>query len=140
MKKLLFQTVLCLLFVTTSCSTEDDDPGSKNGVTVTKELLVGKWYFVDQVVNGTRIPYDDHEECGKDYIEFKEDGTLWQMDIWNCDEDLEQTGVYSISDELTINGESIHVVALNSSTFSIKGEEDVDEDGELDEVILNFDR
>ena len=104
-------------------------------------MLVGKWYFVDQEVNGTRIPHDDHEECGKDYIEFKENETLWQMDVWNCDEDFEQTGVYSISDgKLSINRESINVIELNSTELSIKGKEDVDEDGKLDDVILNFER
>ncbi len=93
------------------------------------------------MINGERIPYDDHEDCGRDYIEFKEDGTIWQMDVWDCKEYYEHTGVYSISDgQLHLNGETVKVNELNSSNFSITGEEDYDEDGEMDEVTLNFER
>lgn len=140
MKNRILQAAVCLIFLSTSC-TKDDDNTSTNGVTVKKELLVGKWYFVDQVINGERIPYDDHEDCGRDYVEFKEDGTIWQMDVWDCEEYYEHTGVYSISDgQLHLNGETVKVIELNSSKFSITGEEDYDEDGEMDEVTLNFER
>ena len=139
MKNSIFPSVLCLIFLFISCTTDDEQDDSTNIIVVKKEILVGKWYFVDEVVNGVSIPYNDHEDCGKDYIEFKENGTLWQMDVWDCDQDFEQLGVYTISDgKLTMNGEVIDVIKLNSSILSIKGEEDYDDDGKIDEVILNF--
>ncbi len=140
MNKITLLSILCLIFSITSCNT-DDDNSDNNNYMVTEELLIGKWFFVDVVVNGDIIPYDDHEDCGKDYIEFKENGTLWQMDIWGCEEDFEPIGEYSVLEgNLYINEEEINVIELNSNKFSIKGEGYYDNDEILDEIISNFDR
>jgi hypothetical protein len=141
MKKLAYLSALCLFLFSTSCNSDDDDNQQMDQIIVTSDLIVGKWYFVDIVVNGLSIPYDDHEDCGKDYIEFKDNGTLWQIDVWDCEEDAEQIATYSISDgNLFIEGELIDVLALSSNILSIKAEEDYDDDGNLDEIISNFDR
>lgn len=141
MKKLAYLSALCLFLFSTSCNSDDDDNQQMDQIIVTSDLIVGKWYFVDIVVNGLSIPYDDHEDCGKDYLDFKDNGTLWQIDVWDCEEDAEQIATYSISDgNLFIEGELIDVLALSSNILSIKAEEDYDDDGNLDEIISNFDR
>ena len=131
--------LLCIAAFITSCGSDDDNQSGQ--VIVTSDLLLGKWYFFDTYVNGSSIPYDDHEACGKDYIEFKTDGTLWQIDVWNCEEDIEQVGTYTISNgTLRINGLHMNVVKLNSNEFSFLINEDYNEDGSPIDVIYNFDR
>ena len=55
----------------TACEVEDDSPDATQQI---NEELLGTWYFDAMIVEDEEIPYDDHEECGKDYIEFNEDG------------------------------------------------------------------
>ncbi|SFU41783.1 Lipocalin-like domain-containing protein [Pustulibacterium marinum] len=131
-----------LIAMTISCNSDDDATTNEpTAGTVTAELMEGKWYFVDTQINGISIPYNDHEDCGKDYLEFKADGTLWQIDVWDCELDYEQIGTYAITDgDLYMNGDYVDVTTLTANALSITIMEDVDEDGTPEEVISNFDR
>ena len=145
MNRITLLIILCLLFSSTSCNKDDDAANNtSNNVTVTKELLLGKWFFIDNVVNGITYPYD-HEDCEKDYVEFKDNGTTWQVDIdnlgSNCVPDFQQIGVYSIREgTLFMDGRAINIIELSSNKFSIKVEEHYDNDEILDTVVSNFDR
>ncbi len=133
MTKNIFIFSLLASFVLFSCS-GDDDSG-------TQASIVGKWAYVDTVVNGVSYPYDDHEPCGKDYIEFKSDNTFISVDIWDCEVDIDDQGNYTFENNtLTINGEAVTVSELTQAKLSLTGTEDYDGDGSLDDIILNFER
>lgn len=61
-----------------SCSNDD------NSNSIDSSKLTKKWYFSTTKVFGQTFPYDDHEECGKDYLEFLSSGILKSVDIWDC--------------------------------------------------------
>lgn len=131
MKKLKFSGLLLASALLFSCSS-DDDNGSAS--------IVGKWAFVDTVVDGVSEPYDDHEDCGKDYVEFKADNTYVSVDVWGCEEDVDDYGTYSLNgNKLTINGMT-NDVTITNTRLSIIAMEDYDDDGTLEEVILNLER
>lgn len=90
MKKIKFTllSVFAVLFLV-SCGSDD------NGGIDTSKLL-GKWYYHSFVVEGMTYPYNDHEDCGKDYLDFLENGIVKNVDIWECEEDVE-TAHYSVS-------------------------------------------
>lgn len=133
MKKLKLSGLLLTSALLFSCSSDDDKGSSPS--------IVGKWAFVDTVVNGVSEPYDDHEDCGKDYFEFKADNTYITIDVWDCEEYPDDYGTYSFDgNSLKINNVSVEVSQLTDTRLSIKGMEDYDDDGTLDEVILNFER
>ena len=135
MKKI--SKLLTIAFATTllfSCSNDDDNGNNQADI-------VGKWAFYNEVVNGQTIPYDDHETCGKDYIEFKNDNTFEVVDIWDCEVYVDDEGSYSINgNTLTIMGLSMEISQLTDTQLSLNYSEDYDGDGDLEEVTLNFDR
>ena len=79
MKKIKLMVMVVLSGLTVSCS--DDGPS-------TSGELIGKWYFKETRVEGETIPYDGHEDCGKDYIQFNsnESGSGRSVDVFNCEE------------------------------------------------------
>lgn len=120
-------------FVLFSCSSDDDNPVNAN--------IVGKWAFVNTVIGGVTIPYDDHEDCGKDYVELKADGTYVSIDVWDCEEIVDDSGTYTYEgNTITIDGESAEVIKLTNSELSIKRTEDIDGNGTDEVVVVNFER
>jgi hypothetical protein len=97
------------------------------------------------IVQDEEIPYDDHEECGKDYIEFNDDGTYQQVDIWGC-EDIDAEGTYTATENtisLTLTDSEtvvLDIATLNADVLLIEGMEDFDEDGEDESVQQRFTR
>ena len=79
----------------TACEVKDDSPNDTQQI---NEELLGIWYFDAMIVQDEEIPYDDHEECGKDYIQFNDDGTYQQVDIWGCEEDIDAEGTYTATE------------------------------------------
>jgi hypothetical protein len=73
MKKIYF-LLFALSFI--ACNNDDD-----NSTTPETPSILGKWYYGDMVVDGEVIPYDDHEDCGKDYIEFYDVDKIRSVDI-----------------------------------------------------------
>lgn len=133
MKKLKLSGLLLASALLFSCSSDDDNNASAS--------IVGKWAFIDTVVNGVSEPYDDHEACGKDYVEFKADNTYISVDVWDCEEYPDDYSTYSVNGNMiTINNETSEIIQLTNTHLSIKAMEDYDNDGELDELILNLER
>lgn len=122
-----------------ACS--DDDNESIDYSNLTK-----KWYNVSEKANGETYPYDDHEVCGKDYVEFMTDGTGSFVDVWDCDPgvvsdefefDWARSGktvtvsTGSVSQEVTIQ-------KLTGTTLEIKVVYDHDDDGDDEPVIETY--
>ncbi|MBN8567239.1 MAG: lipocalin family protein [Flavobacteriales bacterium] len=137
MKKLVVLFVLAA--ISFSCSKSDDS------VNVTEAKLVGKWYYKTTKVAGETFPYDDHEACGKDYIQFREDGFVVYGDVWDCELFEDVAGVWSISgDKITITEDGVPqtatVTTLNSSTLVVKYKDDYFEDGSEVTIVVTFTR
>ncbi len=118
-----------------SCSKDDD-----NSIDASK--LTKKWYYESTKINGVVIPYTDHEECGKDYIEFVEGGVMRDVDVWDCVEDVE-TYAWSLSGKkLTIvdgtDVETATVKTLSNTKLVISAKYDLDGDGTDETVYENF--
>lgn len=109
----------------TSCSSDDSSSSSSSS-------LVGKWNFdtVQYSAAGQSAPeepYEDNEPgCAKDYLEFKEDGTLIEGDYWSSECTLEtSTGTYTKSGNkvtITFDGESstATIMSVNDSQLKVK--------------------
>ncbi len=133
MKKLIGLGLALALF--SSCSDDDSSVNMDN--------LIGKWYYVSVTANGETELYDDHEVCGKDYIEFSADGTLTSVDVWDCDGTTPVTDVESVM--YTTSGNKITAMASGlSSTVTVtkltSGELEIsyrgDDDGDGDEETV----
>ncbi len=126
-----------------ACDTDDDSPEETQQI---NEELLGVWYIDALIVEGEEIPYNDHEDCGKDYVEFNEDGAYRQIDIWDCREDIDAEGTYTANENtisLTLTGREMvvmDIVTLNSEELLVEGMEDFDEDGEEEVVQQRFTR
>lgn len=133
-KKLLILS-LAVPVIFTSCSGNDDDNNQQVSI-------VGKWANIDFVIDGISEPYDDHEACGKDYIEFKSDNTYIAIDVLNCEEIQDEFGTYLVNgSSITVGNEfSGEITQLTATRLSLKTIEDYDGDGTLDEVVINFER
>lgn len=126
------------LVILSSCSSDDDS--SKNA------SIVGKWTFDTTIINnGIPIPYDDHEVCGKDYLEFKSDNTFVEIDVWDCELDVVDYGTYSkTNNQLMIMSEGetylAEIIELTNSKLKIKMEFDDNGDGINDNILTSCDR
>lgn len=138
MKKLYYLLLMVLPLLTmTSCSDDDSE-------TVTdSSSIVGKWVPDRTQVNGIAIEYE-HGTCGKDYIEFKDDGTFEFVEIDNdCDRYI-QEGTYTVSGstlEMTsgeASNEGTYTVMNNILTFSDRY--DYNGDGDVDDVVETYER
>jgi len=131
---LLAATVLLLA----GCSNDDDS--SSNNFTI-----YGKWYQKESVINNTVFPYDDHEICGKDYLEFYDENKVKSIDVWDCEEDLDWQGTFTKNgNNLTISNGSenmtVEITELTSESLAFKYNSDVDENGTEEQVIERFTR
>ncbi len=122
-----------------ACSGDDD----KSSFDYSK--LNRKWYNVSERVDGETFPYEDHEICGKDYVEFMANGTGEFVDIWGCDPVL--TDVFEFDwtrsgDKITVTSlgetEQVTIVTLNDNTLEIKVRYDYDGDNVDDTVIERY--
>lgn len=134
MKKLIGLGLALALFA--SCS--DDDSGSS----VSMNQLQKKWYPTKTTINGVDFPYDDHEDCGNDYIEFVEGGVFKEVDVWDCDV-LTDTGTYTVEGKkitTVVDGytEVATIKTLNSNTLVVTTEMEADEDMPAMTVKLTF--
>lgn len=132
MKKFNLLALAILSSFAISCSS-DDGPSTSGD-------LIGKWYFKEYKVQGQTIPYDDHEECGKDYIQFNNDGTGANVDVWNCEEDVASFTYTRSGNTLTITSDgvsdTVQITELSSANLKIKTTSDFDDDGDDETVII----
>ncbi len=136
MKRIIFILIVVCI---SSCS-KDDDYNSQSA-----QSIYGKWYYKETVINNTTYPYDDHEPCGKDYIEFYDTNKIKGVDIWNCEEDIDWIGTFTKSNNsLTIsNGfenRVVEIIELNSTSLSYKFFFDENGDGINELYIEKFTR
>lgn len=141
MKKTKLFGVLLFAGVLFSCSS--DDNGNGNGGN-NSEAILGKWYNKEYIVLGQTLPYDDHEDCGKDFVEFSPNKTGRFVDIWICEE-FEDSFTYSISgNKLTVTAdgetESARITELSNNTLKLKVTYDFDGNGTDEEVIEVYSR
>ena len=121
MKKLLKLSfaLLSMAFIATSCGNDDDGPA------VNLEHLDHRWYPVSTKLGGVTVPYDGHESCGKDYTEFLTNGTVREVDYYDCQTDAATaTGTYTAAEQTlttTIEGEIItyDIDKLDAQNFEI---------------------
>ena len=97
------------------------------------------------VVNNVTIPYDDHEPCGKDYIEFYDQNKIKSIDVWSCQEDIDWIGTFTKSNNnLTISNGSesktVEIIELNTNSLIYKYDFDADNDGTNEHYIEKFTR
>lgn len=143
MKKQILFLALLSFGLFTACDSDDDSPQEKQQI---NEELLAIWYMDAMIVEGEEIPYNDHEECGKDYVEFYANGTYRQVDIWGCEEDVDEEGIYTATENTIRLGSSendmvvLDIVTLNSDTLLVEGMEDFDEDGDEEVVQQRFTR
>lgn len=94
-------------------------------------------------MGGETIPYDDHEPCGKDYVEFLSNGTGRFVDVVACEpgvitDDYEFDWTRSgkkITVAAGIENQTVTIQKLTSGALEIKAVYDYDGDGEDDTVI-----
>lgn len=131
MKVLKLSAILATSLFVFSCSS-DDEP-------TTSGELTGKWYFKEVRVQGQTIPYDDHEECGKDYIQFNANGTGANVDVYNCVEDSAPYTYTRSGNNITITSDgqsdTVQITELSSTTLKVKSTYDYDDDGDEEQVI-----
>ncbi len=124
------------LLMLASCSSDDD-----NSIDAAK-LTDKKWYYGTTKVLGQTIPYDDHEECGKDYIEFLSTGTLRNVDIWDCEEDVFSIPYTLKGNKVTVSafGETMTVTIrkVTNTVLEISYKEDFDDNGTEETVIETY--
>lgn len=108
--------LLCL----TACSNDDDSPD------ISLDQIAKRWYNVSYVVAGKTVPYDGHENCGKDYLEMLTGGGAKEVDIFDCQQEPKTAnGTYTASDKtLTITLDGVMKVytikKLNSKSLEIE--------------------
>lgn len=124
------------------CSKKDDDTSSNE---TSQTSILGKWYYKENVVNGITIPYDDHEPCGKDYMEFINPNIVKSIDIFGCQPITDWTGTFQLNGsvlKITNSGETItcQVLELTTTSLVYKFNYDSDGNGTIDENIAKFDR
>lgn len=136
MKALKLAAVLAISTLAFSCSSDD-------GPSTSGELL-GKWYYKEYKVAGVTIPYDDHEACGKDYIQFNNDGTGSNVDVWDCEEDAASFTFSRSGNTITVTSDGVsdsaQITELSSTTFKIKISYDFDGDGTDESVTEVYTR
>lgn len=137
MKKLIVFALLAI--VSFGCSSSDDS------VSVTEEKLVGKWYYSTTKVAGQTFPYDDHEDCGKDYVEFKADGTLFDVDVWDCEVYDDLVGTWTIDGNKIVIASFGEVLTgtvkkLNANTLVVSTKYDFFENGQEITVVETYTR
>lgn len=120
-----------------SCSGDD------NETTTNEASIYGKWFHKEIVVNTIVFPYDDHEPCGKDYIEFYDQDKIRSIDVWACEEDIDWIGTFiKVNNTLTVsNGNesrTVEIIELNSNSLIYQYEFDEDDDGTVEHYIEKF--
>lgn len=117
-----------------SCSSSDDP--------TTSGELVGKWYYKEYRAGGETYPYEDHEPCGKDYVQFNADGTGVNVDVWDCELDAAPFSYTRSGNSISITSDgetdTVQIVELSSTTLQVTYNDDFDEDGDNDTVIEVF--
>ena len=136
MKSLHKIIVTCLAITAFSCGNDDDNNS------VDSSLLLKKWYYVSDKVAGETIPYDDHEPCGRDYSEFLINGTMNDVDVFNC-ELVTDTYSYTVNgNQLTVSDsqftDTVTITKLTATDLEVQSTFDYDDDGDNEVVTVVY--
>lgn len=128
MKNIIFILTVLLIF---SCSSDGNNYNND---------LNGKWYPRETIVNGVSYLYDDHETCGKDYIQFYGNNSVKSIDIFDCESIVDWLGSYSLNENqliITVDSTSrtFEIVLITNSELRIQYENDFDFDGDIETCI-----
>lgn len=120
-----------------SCSNDNDNNNNSP--------LRGKWYPRETLANGTSHPYEDHENCGKDYIQFYGSNSIKSVDVFDCESYTDWVGNYTQQEnQLTISVQgttrTFEILSLTETTLSLQYLNDYDLDGTLDTCIDILDK
>lgn len=136
MKNLKLGAFIAVSVLVASCSSDD-------GATTSGELT-GKWYYKEYRVAGQTIPYDDHEACGKDYVQFNANGTAANVDVWDCAEDAAPFTYTRSGNTITATSDGVsstaQIIELSTTTLKVKVSYDFDGDGDDESVIEVYTR
>ncbi|WP_333875399.1 lipocalin family protein [Flavobacterium sp.] len=136
MKKVSVLSLAILSGFVISCSSDD-------GATTSGDLL-GKWYNKEYKVGGQTFPYDDHEACGKDYVQFNADGTGANVDVWDCVEDVASFTYIKSGNSITVTSDGVsdtgQIIELSDTTLKVKVSYDFDDDGDDETVVEVYTR
>lgn len=120
-----------------SCSSDDNGSSS-----IDQSLLQKKWYYVSYDVAGQNYPYDDHETCGKDYIELKAGGVVRDVDVLNCAEVVDEYSYSVDGNKIILSSQGVSttgkVLNLTATTLQVQATYDFDGDGDAEIVKENF--
>ncbi len=142
MKKISIVLFLALAFV--GCNDDDNQV----------DVLVGKWYPQEVIINGESKPYEGNPQCGRDYLQLNEFNTFEIVDYLESDVEGKTTppppcesqkfyGSYTvINNVLKLNGSNFFqggtIIEKSADQLKLKGMIDIDGDGKEDEVIEVF--
>lgn len=136
MKALKLAAVVAFSAFAFSCSS--DDGASTSGE------LTGKWYYKEYKVAGITIPYDDHEACGKDYVQFNSNGSGANVDVIDCVEDSAPFTYSRSGNTITVTSDGVsdsaQITELSSTTLKVKISYDFDGDGTDESVTEVYTR
>lgn len=119
------------------------------------DLLIGKWYPQEVIINGENRPYDGNTQCGRDYLQLNEFNSFEIVDYLQSDDEVKTTppprqsqkfyGSYTvINNELKFSGSNFfqggEIVEKSATQLKLKRMIDVDGDGTVDEVIEVFNK
>ncbi len=128
--------VACLAVAAFSCGNDDDNNA------IDASLLVKKWYYVSEKVAGQTIPYDDHEPCGRDYSEFLSNGTMNDVDVFNCEIFTDAYSYAVNGNQLTVSAfgftETVTITKLTATALEVQSSYDYDDDGDTEVVTVVY--
>ncbi len=136
MKKILLAALTLSLF---ACSKDD-----KKVDNYYETAILGKWAPTTTTANGITEPYDDHEDCGKDYIAFQAGGVLSTTDVFNCEEET-NFGTYAISQNFIVANlygasQALTITNLTPAELVVTYMDDYDGDGTEELVTERYER
>ncbi|MCL7762656.1 hypothetical protein MPF19_04455 [Polaribacter sp. Z014] len=144
----LMLSVFCLI---TSCSSDDEydfntDFYSNANKSITTPDVIGTWaiFNLEFERQTFQVPIK-YQECGRDFIVFKENGVYEETVYtdYNCKKTVNTLNWSLVDGIITISNnfnqtEEIVVTKLTKTAFNFKTKLDVDEDGELDIVTASL--
>lgn len=106
--------------------------------------LTGRWYPGKSIIKGNPYPYEGHEECAKNYIEFGNKGEYREVTILNCQEIMNRLATFIIvGPQLYIQysptmSKELFIKKLTSTHLELISTDDYFGDGILQEVITYY--
>ncbi len=137
MKKFLFCLGMSAVLFT-GCSDDDD-----NGINVDSADLMKKWYPVSYVIGGETFPYDDHEVCGADYLEFLPNNVANDVDVWDCEIYTDTYGWSLDGDKISLiygegEADTATVTKITETELHVRTKYDFDDDGDEETITEKF--